>query len=137
MMDALSGVLAYVVGPSIVTVGTAMAARAAARGSVKAAEVSAETNQEATAVSGYHQLVEDLRTDVTRLRQDHDSLREEHEDIRRHVKLLEDQALRDKSLIRHLVAYIRVLRKEISRLGGAVPEAPIGVEDRIVNVTAF
>lgn len=130
-MNATDGFLAYVVGPSIVTLGSVTAAKFASRGTVKAAQTTAEQAKETGAVSGYHELVSDLRQDVNRLRQDYDSLRTDHEEVRRHVKSLEDQATRDKSLIRHLILYIRALRDEIQRLGGTPVEAPADLDDRI------
>jgi hypothetical protein len=130
-VNHFDGALAYVVGPGIITLGTVMAARFAQRGSVKAAEVTASTEEKAGVADGYHQLVTDLQTDVKRLRQDHDELHKEHQDLKTHVRRLEDQAIADKSLIRWLIIYIRTLRDEILRLGGRVPEAPGDLDSKI------
>ena len=136
-MNMIDGVLAYVVGPSIVTIGTVLAARLASRGSERAARTTAKVTEKSSAVDGYHQLVTDLQADVLRLRSDHNALVVKHEELTRHVAVLETQRARDKSLIRWMIIYIRTLRDLIVSLGGRVPEAPGDMESRLIEQQSY
>jgi hypothetical protein len=123
-VSPLQAVLAYVVGPLIITIGTILAAKFAQRGSETAAKTTATAEKEVSVVDGYHQLVSDLRVDFDRLRDDHNALVEDHDELKSHVKGLEHQAQRDRNLIRHLWNYIRILREKIVQLNGVPPEPP-------------
>ena len=133
MSSTLSHAFIYVIGPLVVGVGTVLAAFKVARGSVQAAEVARESEDRASFVDGYHSLVGDLQTDVARLRKDHEELRGEHERLNGHVKDLEVQSIKDKSLIRALTVYVQLLRQEIRRLGGTVPIAPYQVDEEVTT----
>lgn len=128
-------ILAYALGPIIITVGTVLVGWWTYKGSQRAARVTTKTEEATSAVDGYHKLVQDLQTDVQRLRDDHDELRKQHEELGRHVRVLEDKARRDKSLIQALMAYVRVLITEIKRMGGNVPAAPLPVVEQLAEVS--
>jgi predicted RNase H-like nuclease (RuvC/YqgF family) len=127
-MSTLQAVLAYVVGPTLVAVLTYASARAAAQGSKHAADRTAAVEGESVQIEGYHKLVTDMRSDLDRLREDHSTLRSAHDELADHVHKLERQAIRDKSMIRHLIGYCRRMRDEIVRLGGVVPDPPGGLD---------
>lgn len=130
-MSPLQSILAYVVGPMIITVGTIIAAKFAQRASERAAKTTAKAEEKTTAVDGYHQLVSDLRVEVDRLRESHNALFADHGELKLHVQSLEHQARRDKSLIRHLWNYVRILRDKIVDLGDIPPEPPTILRDDI------
>lgn len=92
-----------------------------ARYSKKANDKTAEVQQDANAVAGFHQLVGDLRTEV-------DRLRTEVGELRQHVLALEGERTRDRSLIRHLIGYVNVLIAALRTAGQPIPEAPGGLE---------
>ena len=88
-----------------------------ARYSKKANDKTVEVQKDANAVAGFHELVGDLRAEVDRLRNDVGELRKQ-------VLALEGERANDRSLIRHLVAYVNVLRSALRGAGQSVPEAP-------------
>lgn len=102
--------------------------RVIANSSKQANDKTADVQKDANAVSGFHELVGDLRTDIGRLRSEVSELRDELDKTNRHVKTLEDQRAKDKSLIRYLVAYVRTLIAALTQAGIPIPEAPAGLD---------
>lgn len=127
-MTPLLGALTYVVGPGLTTMGALAIAQLRNRATVQTAAVSTKPEQDDSAISGYHQLVNDLREDVGRLRDDYKELRVDHDNLKTHVVRLENQARKDESLIQNLLAYIVRLRDLIVSLGGVAPPAPVILE---------
>lgn len=120
-MQPWEAALAYIIGPGVVGVGTWFAARIAATGARYAADKSADADEGAQVLTGYHQLVENLQTEVTRLG-------EKVARLDSRVEYLTTQERRDKALIRNLIAYVRRLIETIHQLGGEVPDPPGGID---------
>lgn len=121
-------VLAYAVGPGAIALGGWVIAARTAKVSTRAAEKTAVVQEKADAVTGYHTLVADLRDDIERLRADLEALSQRHQLLTRHVGKLEQQAARDKSVIRGLINYAKLLRAELRRHQITVPEPPSGLD---------
>lgn len=133
-MSQLQGWL-YALGAVITLGGSYFVARIGARVSQHATDTTAalteEANaitEEANAVAGFHQLVGDLQADMARLRKDHDALRTEHNRLGEHVKTLEKERVKDKTLIRNLIGYARLLIETLRTAGMAVPDPPAGID---------
>ncbi|HEX6514800.1 MAG TPA: hypothetical protein VF049_04455 [Nocardioidaceae bacterium] len=127
-MSTWQALLAYVVGPTVVAVVTYASARVAARGSMHAADRTAEVEEDNVQIQGFHQLVTDLqearkadRQDIDRLRADVDRHEQWRGQAEEQIRNLKHQARRDKDLIRRLVQRLRACIAEIQRLGGQVP----------------
>lgn len=117
-VDAL---LQYVLGPAVVATGTWIAARYGAKISARAAEKTARVQEKADAVTGYTQLVKDLRLDIERLRDDLNRVSDRLESV-------EEERRRDRNRMRHLVAWARVLRDTLIMHKIPVPDPPAGIE---------
>lgn len=118
-----------VAGSAFVLLGTVYVARKGAQSSKHAADRTAEVQEEANAVNGYTHLVADLRTDIDRLRKDHDSLAEKHVELKSHVRDLEIQRRRDRSLIRALYDLARRMRDSLRAAGLPVPESAVDLDE--------
>lgn len=102
--------------------------RVIASSSKQANDKTAEVQKDANAVSGFHELVGDLRAELDRLGGKVERLEDALDKTNRHVKTLEDQRAKDKTLIRYLVTYIRTLIAALTRAGMPIPEAPAGLD---------
>lgn len=118
----------FVIGAALTLAGTYITAKFALKSSTHAVDKSTEVQHEQNAVSGYEKLTADLRADLDRLRADLDRLAEDQRTLRRHVTTLEEQRVRDKTLIRYLINYARQLRDELMKLGVPVPDGPGGID---------
>ena len=140
-MNIWQAILAYVIGPTVVAIGTYLAARAAASGSKHAADRSSDIQEENLQITGFHQLVADLqsarksdREDIDRLRRDYTALDKWREEAEEQMRSLKHESRRDKDLIRRLVARLRAAITEIQRLGGTVPPDSDADLDRITVI---
>lgn len=125
----------YVLGGVVTIAGSYLVARVGAKVSRHATDTTAALTQEANALTreanameGLDRLVKNLETDMARLRQDHDTLRGEHDRLGEHVKALEKERAKDKTLIRNLIAYARLLIEALRTAGMPVPDPPAGID---------
>lgn len=110
-----------VISAVVVIGGAWLTARYAARSADRATHKSAEVQQEHNAITGYAQLVDDLHRDVKRLR-------EEVQELREDMSTLKQQRVRDRTMIRHLIEYARLLRAVLANAGLPVPEMTAGID---------
>lgn len=108
--------------------GSYLVARFTARQSKHATDTTAELTKEANAISRDMNAVTGLNALVEQLQEEMHGLRDRLTSCERRVADLQRERTRDKSTIRHLIAYARTLIAELKRFGHPIPEAPAGLD---------
>jgi len=92
-----------------------------ARYSKRANDKTAEVQDRANTIDGTDRLIHNLETRLDKVEKRADSLAGR-------VAQLEEERTRDRSLIRHLIDYVHVLRDALRGANVPVPEAPGGLD---------
>lgn len=111
-----------IVVAAIALVGTVVGGWFTYRAATRAADATAAVEQEATAVSGYRDLVKDLRAEVDRLNKSITAIGRVQEDCQTRIGILEKERARDRALIRALVEYAHELRHHMKMHRVPIPE---------------
>lgn len=128
------GVLAYVIGPMIITAGTVLAARFAGRSADRAAESTTEVEKEANAIDGFDRLARSLERRVGGLVDEVGRLQNRLAELEREVRHLRNERQENRALIRRLWARLQVAIAEIHRLHGNVPPDAHHDEERVTLI---
>lgn len=111
----------FIVVAALVFAGQRLIAKYSKQANLKTAEVQARANERTSDIEGMDRLVHNLETRLARVEDRADRLADR-------VRMLEEERVRDKSMIRSLIAYARSMRDMLRTLGQPIPEPPGGLD---------
>lgn len=106
---------------ALVFAGQRVVAKYSKQANEKTAEVQARASDRTSDIEGMDRLVHNLETRLAKVEG-------EAERLAQRVRVLEEERVRDKSMIRSLILYVRTLRDALRVLGQPIPEAPGGLD---------
>lgn len=124
MSDPVLETIRVVVVAVLVLVGQRGVAKWSKQANDKTAQVADRGNDvadRANDIEGMDRLVHNLQTRLEKVEERADKLASR-------VQILEEERVRDKSLIRHLIDYAHTLRDALRSAGMKVPEPPAGLD---------
>lgn len=121
MNPAVIEAIRFILVAALVYAGQWTVGKFSKQANARTAEVQDRANERTSDIEGMDRLVHNLETRL-------DKVEKANEKLAERVQLLEEERVRDKSMIRGLLAYIRTLRNSLSAAGQPIPEPPGGLD---------